>query len=215
VGEAAVRTLLAAGATVAVLAAGCCGRPLLSQGLVGPARRRATRLLDRLAPAVIAGWRVVVLEPSCWSMIVDDMATLIPSDPRLEWVADATVPYERALLDLGLPPLRATGADAGTRTVVHGHCHARALGGDDALALARAVPGLRASASGAGCCGMAGAFGYQHPDTSRLVAADRLVPALDGMDLAVAAGTSCRHQVRDLTGVRAVHPAELIAEALA
>jgi Fe-S oxidoreductase len=146
-------------------------------------------------------------------MIVDDMATLIPRDPRLAWVAEATVPFERALLDLGMPPLRA--AEEPGAAVLHGHCHSRALGGDDLPELAHEMPGLRAAPSGAGCCGMAGAFGYEHPDTSRRVAADRLVPALDGAALAVAAGTSCRHQIRDLTGVRAIHPAELVAEALA
>ena len=212
IGDAAVAALRAAGARVAVRSPGCCGRPQLSQGLVGPARRSGRRLLDRLTPAVVAGWRLVMLEPSCWSMLVDDLPVLIPDDPRARWVAEAAVPFERALLDLGVPRLR---DHPGGRVVVHDHCHSRALGAGDGLALARSVPGLAAVPSGAGCCGMAGAFGLEHPEVSRRIAEDRLVPALAGADVAVAAGTSCRSQVRELTGVRTLHPAELIAGSLA
>jgi Fe-S oxidoreductase len=78
----------------------------------------------------------------------------------------------------------------------------------------RRVPGLEVSESGAGCCGMAGAFGYRHPATSRAIAADRLLPALRTATLAVAPGTSCRQQIGELGGVPAVHPAEALATAL-
>ena len=164
IGEAALRVLGACGARVDVVDPGCCGRPLLSQGLVGPARARARRALDRLAPHAIAGRRIVVLEPSCWSMLVDDLPRLVPGDPRARWVADAAVTFERAVAELGPPPLREESGDP----VAHEHCHARALGGgrEGAAALA-AIPGLAIRDSGAGCCGMAGAFGYRHGDMSR------------------------------------------------
>lgn len=211
VGDAALQVLDACGAAVQVVDAGCCGRPLLSQGRADAARRRLSTMLDRLAPLAIAGVPIVVMEPSCWSMLRDDGPALLPDDPRTGWVAHAVEPFERAALRLGLPPLRPRSGTA----VVHAHCHARALGaGDDMLTLARLIPGLEVRSSGAGCCGMAGTFGYEHPDLSRRIAEDRLLPAVRGVDVVVAHGTSCRQQVDDLAGVATLHPAQLVAEAL-
>jgi Fe-S oxidoreductase len=203
VGDAAVRVLEAAGAHVVVVDPGCCGRPLLSQGLVGPARRAARRALDRLAPLAVARVPIGVLEPSCWSMLVDDLPALVPADPRTAWVAEAAVSFESLALRLGVSPL-----GLGEDTVVHAHCHARALGDRDAERLLGGRP------SGAGCCGMAGAFGYRHPDLSRAIASDRLLPALGGAALAVAAGTSCRAQIAELGGVPVAHPAQVLAARL-
>jgi FAD/FMN-containing dehydrogenase/Fe-S oxidoreductase len=212
IGEAALRVLGACGARVDVVDPGCCGRPLLSQGLVGAARARARGALDRLAPHAIAGRRIVVLEPSCWSMLVDDLPRLVPGDPRARWVADAAVTFERAVAELGPPPLREQEGDP----VAHEHCHARALGGgrEGAAALA-AIPALAMRDSGAGCCGMAGAFGYRHGDMSRAIAEDRLAPAVRSATVAVAAGTSCRAQISRTTGRAALHPAEHLAGRLA
>ena len=136
----------------------------------------------------------------------------MPGDPRARWVADAAVTFERAVSDLGVPPLRPDPGDV----VVHEHCHAAALGGgrEGAAALA-GLAGLATRGSGAGCCGMAGAFGHRHPDLSRRIASDRLVPAMRAAGVAVAAGTSCREQIRRTTGRAALHPAELIAARLA
>lgn len=212
IGDAALRVLGATGASVTVVDPGCCGRPLLSQGLVARARARARRALDRLAPHAIAGRRIVVLEPSCWSMLVDDLPRLVPGDPRARWVAEATLTFERAVAELGPLPLRAP--DGGP--VAHEHCHARALGGgrEGAAALA-ATAGAGLTDSGAGCCGMAGAFGHLHPELSRRIAEDRLAPAVRAAGAAVAAGTSCREQIRRTTGLPAVHPAEHLAARLA
>ncbi len=209
-GDAAVAALGAAGAAVEIAAAGCCGRPALSAGLVPEARRAASRMLERLAPLAIAGARIVVLEPSCWSMLVDDAPKLLPADPRAAWVADATVTFERAMLELGPDP-RSTG---GAPVVRHAHCHTRALGGGEDLSTLLEALGVDSIDTGAGCCGMAGAFGYLHPDVSRAVAADRFLPALGERTL-VASGTSCRAQARELAGVSAIHPAQLAAERLA
>lgn len=212
IGEAALTVLGACGASVGVVDPGCCGRPLLSQGLVDAARTRAVRALDRLGPHAEAGRMIVVLEPSCWSMLVDDLPRLVPDDPRAARVAAAAVTFERAVLELGPPALRDEAGDA----VVHEHCHARALGGgrEGAAALVQ-VPGITLRDSGAGCCGMAGAFGYRHPGMSRRIAEDRLAPAVREADVAVAAGTSCREQIGRSTGRPALHPAEHLAQRLA
>ena len=145
-------------------------------------------------------------------MLVDDIPRLLPGDPRARWVAEAAVGFERAVLDAGPPALRDDDADV----VAHDHCHARAVGAglEGVAALAR-MPGVAVRPSGAGCCGMAGAFGHRHPDLSRRIAEDRLAPAVRGADVAVAAGTSCREQIRRTTGRPALHPAEHLAARLA
>ena len=197
VGDAAVRVLAGAGARVEVRVDSCCGRPALSQGFPDLAIRQARKLLDGLAPHAMAGRPLVVLEPSCWSMLVDDLPQLLPGDPRAQWVSDVAISFERAVGDLGLA-VPATGA------TVHRHCHSCALGDDAAVAAA----GPDAVTTDAGCCGMAGAFGYLHPDASRLIGEHRLAPAVrEATGPVVAAGTSCRAQIADLTGVEALHPA--------
>jgi FAD/FMN-containing dehydrogenase/Fe-S oxidoreductase len=199
IGEAAVRVLATAGAGVRVLRGGCCGRPALSQGMPDLARAQGLKALETLTPHAMGGHPIVVLEPSCLSMLASDLPWLLPDDPRARWVADAVVPFERAVLDLGLevPGLR-------NPPLVHRHCHARAAG--DTAAVAALGPG--ATATDAGCCGMAGAFGYQHPEVSRRIGEDRLAPQVRASSApVVAAGVSCREQIHDLTGREAEHPA--------
>ena len=154
IGEAALRVLGACGADVRVVDPGLLRAPAAVAGPGGarPVAAPAARS-DRLAPHALAGHPIVVLEPSCWSMLVDDLPRLVPGDPRARWVADAAVTFERAVADLGAPPLR----DDPLEVVVHEHCHAAALGGgrEGAAALAR-IAGLASRGSGAGCCGMAG-----------------------------------------------------------
>jgi len=200
VGDAAVRVLDTAGARVQVLSGGCCGRPALSQGMPDLARTQGLKVLDALAPYAMGGHPIVVLEPSCLSMLASDLPWLLPDDPRAGWVAGAVVSFEQSVLDLGLEVPGMAGAP-----LVHRHCHARADG--DAAAVAAMGPG--ATATDAGCCGMAGAFGYLHPEVSRLIGEDRLAPQVrESSAPLVAAGVSCREQIADLTGREALHPAE-------
>jgi len=195
VGDAAIRVLEACGARVTVVDPGCCGRPAHSEGLVRLARRQATRALDALAPHAEAGTPIVVLEPSCWSMLTDDVGVLV-DDPRADAVAAATVTFERAVLDLGLPDELRRGV--GERLVVQPHCHVRALGGaGDALTLLQGA-GYDAVESGAGCCGGAGSFMFRHPEVGATT---------EGVD--VAAGASCRARFADTR--RAQHLARILA----
>jgi Fe-S oxidoreductase len=107
------------------------------------------------------------------------------------------------------------------KLLVHGHCHQKALFSvKPGLALLGAIPGATVEAIDAGCCGMAGAFGYEkeHYELSAKIAEDRLLPALRkaGRDATiVAGGFSCRHQVADLAGREAVHPIVAVRGALA
>jgi Fe-S oxidoreductase len=157
VGVGAVRLFAAAGAKVSLPKVVCCGRPMLSEGLVEEARKNAKRNLDLLYPLVASGVPLVGLEPSCILTIRDDYKKLLPGDDeRVERLAGATRIFEEALLELDAElPLR-----EGPPVLVHGHCHQKALVGtgptEAALALA---PGADVEVVDSGCCGMAGLFG--------------------------------------------------------
>jgi Fe-S oxidoreductase len=217
VGEGAVRLFAAAGARVQVPEVVCCGRPMLSEGLVDAARENARRNLDLLTPLVERGIPLVGLEPSCILTMRDDYRKLLPEDERVEKLAGATRLFEEALLEL-------VGDDAelplaeGSAVLLHGHCHQKALVGtgptERTLSLA---PGTSVEVVDSGCCGMAGLFGYEkgHYEVSMKMGERRLFPAVRAASreeqVVVAPGTSCREQIRDGTGRRALHPAEYLA----
>ena len=123
---------------------------------------------------------------------------------------------------LGRPEGRPIPIQGGpARILLHGHCHQKSMGGlAPAKALLERTIGTTVTDLDAGCCGMAGSFGYaqEHFDVSRQIGERRLLPAARALkpdEVLVAAGTSCRQQVADFTGVRALHPAELLASLLA
>jgi Fe-S oxidoreductase len=103
---------------------------------------------------------------------------------------------------------------------VHGHCHQKAFGAfPDALAALRLVPELTVRPIASSCCGMAGAFGYQAETqaVSHAMAEAGLLPAIRAAaaeDVIVADGTSCRHQIADLSGRTAIHSVHLLDRAL-
>ena len=223
IGLAAASVLEAAGLTVGLGPRACCGRPLISQGLLDAARARARQAVRRLHPLAAAGTPIVLLEPSCLSALADDAPALLRGEEqrRAKEVAAACLLFEdylnRRLDDGGATlPLRA-GPD---EVVLHGHCHQKSLGlVAPARALLERIPGARVTELDAGCCGMAGSFGYarEHFDVSRRIGERRLLPAareLGPGHVLAAAGTSCRHQVHDFTGVRAQHPAVLLQSLL-
>ena len=212
--RAAVRVLAAAGYR-AVLPPGrpvCCGRTYLSAGMVDRAREEARRTLAALAGTM----PVVGLEPSCLLTLRDELPSLLPG-VEAKALADRAVLLSEFLVREGIKlPLRALD----TRAHVHGHCHQKAFGAfPDALAALRGVPVLDVKPIASSCCGMAGAFGYQSETQgeSRAMAEAGLLPAVRAAgeaDLIVADGTSCRHQIRDLSGREAVHSVRVLDQAL-
>src|SRR5215218_6039219 len=215
VGEGAVRLFAAAGARVHLPKVVCCGRPMLSEGLVDEARKNAKRNLDLLMPLVERGVPLVGLEPSCILTMRDDYRKLLPDDERVEKLAEATRLFEEALLELE-PELP---LHEGSPVLLHGHCHQKALVGtgptERALSL---VSGGDVEVVDSGCCGMAGLFGYEkdHYEVSMKMGERRLFPAVRGAEdrVVVAPGTSCREQISDGTTRRALHPAEYLAALL-
>lgn len=217
IGEGAVRVLAAAGARVRLPEVVCCGRPMLSEGLVDEARENAKKNLDLLTPLIEAGMPLVGLEPSCILTMRDDYRKLLPDDDRVEKLADLTRLFEEAVLELS-----DGGADLplkdGGEVLLHGHCHQKALVGTAPVERMLALGGADVSTVDSGCCGMAGLFGYEksHYEVSMKMGERRLFPAVRDANgrAVVAAGTSCREQIKDGTQARAMHPAEYLASRL-
>ncbi|GAC1342107.1 MAG: FAD-binding and (Fe-S)-binding domain-containing protein [Acetobacteraceae bacterium] len=211
--HAAVRVLAAAGYR-AVVPAGrvCCGRTYLSAGMVERAREEARRTLAALAGPL----PVVGLEPSCLLTLRDEFRSLLPG-PEAEDLAGRALLLGEFLAREGVHlPLAAGPA----RAHVHGHCHQKAFGAfADTLAALRQIPELDVRPITSSCCGMAGAFGYQAETQaeSRAMAEASLLPAVRAAAadaVIVADGTSCRHQIRDLSGREAVHSVIVLDRAL-
>jgi FAD/FMN-containing dehydrogenase/Fe-S oxidoreductase len=223
IGMAAATLCDGAGVGVELGPDACCGRPLISQGLLPEARRRGADTVRQLHPLAVAGKQIVVLEPSCLSSLRDDLPALLRGEAQRQAheVADACLLFEEWLEGtLEKEPPALTFRAGPTRLLLHGHCHQKSLGlVPPARALLERIPGAKVVDLDAGCCGMAGSFGYtkEHFDISRQIGERRLLPAaraLESDEVLVASGVSCRHQVRDLAGVSARHPAELLASLL-
>jgi FAD/FMN-containing dehydrogenase/Fe-S oxidoreductase len=228
VAVAATELLEAGGYRVVLPDRRCCGRPMISKGMLGEARDLARYNVGRLAGYARQGLPIVGLEPSCLLTLRDEYVDLLRSDDarlvarqsllldeflQREAAAGRTLPYRSA-------DGRAGGGAEGRKALLHGHCHQKALAGTAPTVAALRAAGYEVSEVDAGCCGMAGSFGFEaeHYDLSIAIANRRLAPAVGalGADVAVCApGISCRQQIEHVTGRRAVHPAQLLREALA
>ncbi len=223
VGSAAIELLELAGWQVRFEGTGCCGRASLSKGLIDQARRMAAGMADRLGEAAARGVPIVGVEPSCLLTLRDEYSALLPGDPRAQAVAAATRLPEELLLEaiaedrLILPKENGV---SGRRILFHGHCHQKALAGTSAtMALLRSIPGAEVIEVDAGCCGMAGSFGFEaeHYELSMSIGELRLFPAIraEARETIIAAtGVSCRQQIEHGTGRPARHPLEVIRQVL-
>jgi Fe-S oxidoreductase len=223
VGLAGARVLQALGRSVALAPNACCGRPQISQGLLDDARRLAKLNSERLLPLVEGGAPLLFFEPSCLSAVREDAPALLrgAAQEKARQVARRATLFEDFVeheLASGRAALRLKPGPP--EVVLHGHCHQKSMGlVASARALLSRIPGTRVVELDSGCCGMAGSFGYarEHFDVSKAIGERRLLPAARGLRdgaVLVASGVSCRHQVRDFTGVRALHAAELLGSLL-
>jgi FAD/FMN-containing dehydrogenase/Fe-S oxidoreductase len=223
IGLAAIDVIQRAGFGVTLAPNVCCGRPLISQGLLDEARGRARENTRRLAARAESGDALIFLEPSCLSAIREDAPDLLSGEERrrAQVVAGRARLFEPWLEEEWQAGRASLALRAGpSSVVVHGHCHQKAMGDlAKAKALLARIPGAVVSDPDAGCCGMAGSFGYvkSHFEVSQAIGERRLLPvarALGPGAVLVASGTSCRQQIADFTGVRALHAAELVQNLL-
>jgi len=214
---AAVEVLEAAGYRVTLPQGDvCCGRPLYDFGMLDRAKKLLLDTIKILDPEIAAGTPIVVLEPSCASVFRDEMLNFFPDDDRAHRLASQVLLLseflEKRAADFTVPPI-------GGRTLVHGHCHHKSVMKmtDEESVLRRL--GLDFQTPSPGCCGMAGAFGFEKEkyDVSLAIGELELLPAVRNAPsdwLIIADGFSCREQIRQCTGRDALHLAEVIRMAL-
>ncbi len=192
----------------------CCGRPLYDQGMLEQAKARLREVMEALDPFVAVGIPIVGLEPSCILTFRDELPSLFPDDARAVALASNSLLLDELLVREGdnfAPP------EMRRRTIVQGHCHQKAIAGiaDEVTLLSRAA-GAELEVLDAGCCGMAGAFGYdrEHFEVSKAIGARVLIPAIDKAPpeaIIVADGFSCRSQIRHFCpSRRPMHLAEVL-----
>jgi len=181
-------------------------------------------MVTRLAPEAERGVPIVGCEPSCLLTLREEHLALFPGNKQAEAVARQARLVEELLveaIDDGALRLDPESAVSGRRIVFHGHCHQKALAGTaSTVALLSRIPGAEVVELDAGCCGMAGSFGFEseHYDLSMRIGGLRLFPALEAErtgTLVAATGVSCRQQIEHGTGREARPPVELVREALA
>jgi Fe-S oxidoreductase len=218
---AATEVLEEAGFQVILSDHGCCGRPMISKGLIKEAKQAAAQTVDRLAQYFEAGMQVVALEPSCLSALKDDYLYLLADNEKAKIVAESTLSFEEFMAQLyDDGELDLTFTDQPAQLLLHGHCHQKALIGTEPSRKTLSLPpNYQVREVDSGCCGMAGSFGYEaeHYDISLKMAERRLLPAVREATpetLVVAAGVSCRQQIQHGTNRQPLHPAEVLRNAL-
>jgi Fe-S oxidoreductase len=214
IAHAAVEVLEAAGHRVGIpRQVLCCGRPLYDFGMLDLAHRQLRQILESLRPEIAAGLPVVGLEPSCVAVFRDELVNLFPEDEAARRLSARTFTLAEFLVRDGFDPPRQKG-----EAIVQGHCHHHSVMGLDADRTLLGKLGLDFKILDAGCCGMAGAFGFEaeHHEVSLAIAGQALLPAVRaaGPDVLILAdGFSCREQIGQLTGRGARHLAEVLAVA--
>jgi LPXTG-motif cell wall-anchored protein len=194
-------------------AALCCGRPLFDYGMLDTAKEWLQRILVELRDEIRAGVPMVGLEPSCVATFRDELCSLIPHDNDAKRLAQQTLLLsefiDQHLHDYPLPQLK-------RHAVVHGHCHHKAIMKMTAEEKVLKRMGIEYELLDSGCCGMAGAFGFEkeHYDVSIACGERSLLPAVRNAEadaLVVANGFSCRKQIELTTDRRALHLAHVLA----
>ncbi len=194
----------------------CCGRPLYDFGMLDRAKRYLQNVMHVLGKQIDSGIPMVVLEPSCASVFRDELRNLFPSNPRASRLRSQTFLLSE-FLEHHAPGFRIP--QLSKKVLLHGHCHHKALMKmkDEESLLRKAGVDLQSLDSG--CCGMAGSFGFEKDNynVSLAVGERVLLPAVRQATpetLIVSDGFSCREQILQTTGRRALHLAEVLQLAL-
>lgn len=197
----------------------CCGRPMISKGMLREAKDNATWNVDQLSPYVEKNIPIIGLEPSCLLTLRDEYPEFLRS-AAAKRVAENSFLLEEFLrreIDSGRLALKFGQRER--KALLHGHCHQKALVGTAPTISILKTAGFQVSEIDSGCCGMAGSFGFEkeHYDLSLKIGNRRLGPAVKAAAADVeiiASGISCRQQIEHLSGRQAKHPAEVLWESL-
>ncbi len=213
--KAATRVLEAAGCQVRIPERRiCCARPLYAEGMLDLARHQLRKTMTTLAPLMARDVPIIGLEPSCVSSFRDEVAALFPGDGRATYLKQNSFMLSEYLQRLDWHPPRLA-----RKALVHGHCHHHAVIGMQAERKMLERLGLDFELLDAGCCGLAGSFGFnaKHYDVSMRIAEHQLLPKVrdaGAETLVVSNGFSCRQQIEQSTGREVLGLAELLDQAL-
>ena len=189
----------------------CCGRPLYDFGMIERAKKLLQQALEILEPQIIAGTPVVVLEPSCASVFRDELLNLFPGNERAQRLSSQVFLLSEFLEKQPAFQLPQIGRPA----LVHGHCHQKSVMKMTSQEAVLQRLGIDYDMPAPGCCGVAGAFGFEKEtcDVSLAIGELELLPAVRRTPsdwLIVADGFSCREQIEQCTGRKTQHLAEVI-----
>ena len=214
---AATRFLEKFGYRVVLVEKKCCGRPMISKGMLSQAKENAAWNIDKLAPYAEKGTPIVGLEPSCLLTLRDEYPEFIRTSAAKKVAENSFMLEEFVMREQKEGRLTLNSKSNGKKALLHGHCHQKSLiGTAPTLAMLKSA-GYEVSEVDSGCCGMAGSFGFEkeHYDLSTKIGNRRLVPVVKaaGADVEIVApGISCRQQIDHLAQRQARHPAELLWE---
>ncbi len=215
VGISAVNLLEACGYEVLLANVGCCQRPLLSNGLLRAAKEEGQKVAEKLDVYLGKGLKIVVCEPSCASALNDDLPDLLEDEALAKRLKKGVMMIDKFLQEEQKSgKLQVKFQLKSSNNLLHGHCHQKALYGTTSMLDTLTNSKENIHEVNAGCCGMAGSFGYEkeHYDLSKKIGESRLFPALEADKSAtvVACGFSCRHQIEHFTGRKAIHWVEAV-----
>jgi Fe-S oxidoreductase len=191
----------------------CCGRPLYEWGMLDRAKAYLSRVMEALDGEIRAGTPIVALEPACASVFREELPNLFASDEQAMRLSRLVQLFSEFVARnekrFSFPRLE-------RRAVVHAHCHHKAVLGTSAYRHVLTKLGLDCTFLDSGCCGMAGSFGFEADkfEVSMKCGERVLLPAVrsaEASTLIVANGFSCREQIRQSTGRRALHVADVFA----
>lgn len=209
VGVSAVHVLEKMGYHVIIPPRQCCGRPLISKGILEPAKKMAEALVKQLLFYAKKKIPIIGLEPSCLLTITDDFQGLLGYDHEdLQKVIEACITFDQFLAGHKTLPF----TNKSIKIQLHGHCHQKALEGTSATRKVLSQVG-DVTEIPSGCCGMAGSFGYEkeHYNFSMKIGELKLFPTVrESSDTIVANGFSCRCQIEHATGKKALHVAQAL-----
>jgi FAD/FMN-containing dehydrogenase/Fe-S oxidoreductase len=215
----ATRLLERLGYQVRLVNKRCCGRPMISKGMLGEAKNNAAWNVDQLAGYVENGVPIVGLEPSCLLTLRDEYPEFLRTNDAKRVSESSFLLEEFLQRQINAGQLRLPSSNGNRKVLLHGHCHQKALVGTAPTTAVLKSAGFDVSEVDSGCCGMAGSFGFEkeHYDLSVKIGNRRLAPAVKAAasDVEIVApGISCRQQIEHLTGRKAKHPAEVLWESL-
>ncbi|HKY08237.1 MAG TPA: anaerobic glycerol-3-phosphate dehydrogenase subunit C, partial [Candidatus Binatia bacterium] len=216
VAAAATRFLERSGYRVLLVDKKCCGRPMISKGMLKQAKENAAFNIEKLAPYADKETPIVGLEPSCLLTLRDEYPEFIGTDAARKVADNALLLEEFVMREHKQGRLALDSNGNGKKALLHGHCHQKALVGTAPTIAMLKAAGYDVSEVDSGCCGMAGSFGFEkeHYELSTKIGSRRLAPAIKavGQEVEIVApGISCRQQIDHLTSRQAKHPVELLS----